>query len=76
MNKAQVYEIMGKPYSISAIGNTEYLVYQGDYAKDFWFHTGNSRYLVRLIDGKVQAFGHEGDFDLTKDATIEVKIKQ
>jgi len=60
MSKPEVLTILGKPDSMSAQGNIEYLTYylvpdsQG-------FVSGNRSsdqpYLVRIVDGKVESFG-------------------
>jgi hypothetical protein len=59
MTKDQVIAAIGSPSSTSAMDNTEYLKYQ--MCSD-WIFT--DRYYVRLTDGKVDAFGRVGDFNL------------
>jgi hypothetical protein len=59
MTKEQVIVELGNPASTSARENTEYLKYQ--LCTD-WIFT--DRYYVRLTDGKVDAFGRVGDFNL------------
>lgn len=59
MTRAQVIDAIGAPSSTSAMGDTQYLNYQ--LCSD-WIFT--DRYYVRLTDGKVDAFGRVGDFNL------------
>lgn len=59
MTRDQVISAVGTPSSTSAMDNTEYLKYQ--LCSD-WIFT--DRYYVRLTDGKVDAFGRVGDFNL------------
>jgi hypothetical protein len=59
MTRDQVISAVGTPSSTSAMGNTEFLKYQ--LCSD-WIFT--DRYYVRLTDGKVDAFGRVGDFNL------------
>jgi len=54
------------PDRVAAKGNTEYLIYS----------YRNDEYFIRLIDGKVEAYGRQGDFDSTKDPTMNLIIKQ
>jgi hypothetical protein len=69
MSKADVLVVLGKPTSTSAQGTTEYLRYR--YAVPMH---GPEEYYVRLVAGKVEAFGKVGDFDSTKDPTVQVKM--
>jgi hypothetical protein len=59
MTKDQVIEAAGVPGSTSQLGNTQYLKYQ---LISDWIFT--DRYYVRLTDGRVDAFGRVGDFNL------------
>jgi hypothetical protein len=59
MSRAQVVEAMGSPSSTSEMGNTVYLKYR--LHSDWIF---SERYYVRLVDGKVDAYGRVGDFNL------------
>lgn len=72
MTKAQVIDAIGSPRSSSAQGGVEYLNYV------FTEQYGIARpqdYFVRLIDGKVESYGKKGDFNSTKDPTLNVNIK-
>ena len=59
MTKQEVIEAIGVPYRTSASGNVEYLKYQIDTGIFY-----SDLYLVRLLDGKVDAYGQRGDFNL------------
>jgi hypothetical protein len=59
MTRDQVVGAIGEPSSTSEMGNTQYLKYQ---LFNDWIFT--DRYYVRLTDGKVDAFGRVGDFNL------------
>jgi hypothetical protein len=59
MTKQDVIQTIGTPDITSASGHVEYLKYQriaGVFETD--------EYYVRLLDGKVDAFGQRGDFNL------------
>ena len=59
MTKQEVIEAIGEPTSTSAKRNAEYLNY---HLSTGGFYTNT--YYVRLLDGKVDAFGQAGDFNL------------
>ena len=59
MTKQEVIEAIGEPTSTSAKRNAEYLNYHLS-TGGFYSNT----YYVRLLDGKVEAFGQAGDFNL------------
>jgi hypothetical protein len=59
MTKQDVIQTIGTPDITSASGHVEYLKYRqiaGVFETD--------EYYVRLLDGKVDAFGQKGDFNL------------
>jgi hypothetical protein len=71
LTKQEAIKIMGPPDSISAKGNTEYLLYS-------WPNllTGvPTKQFVRIIDGRVESFGNVGDFDSTKENETKVKVE-
>lgn len=70
MNKSQVVTVLGEPASVSAKGEIEYLHFNL-----FEYGAGLSHFYVRLVSGKVESFGRVGDFDSTKDPTLNVKVK-
>ncbi|MEJ2656096.1 MAG: hypothetical protein P8012_02740 [Desulfobacterales bacterium] len=59
MTKQEVVKTIGAPYITSASGNVEYLKYR-TYGGIFY----SDEYYVRLLDGKVDAYGQKGDFNL------------
>jgi hypothetical protein len=59
MTKQEVIEAIGAPNSTSASGKVEYLKYRIDTGIFY-----SDLYLVRLVDGKVDAYGQRGDFNL------------
>lgn len=88
MTKKEVVAVMGSPDSTAAPGNgVEILRYEltnTSAATDLFLlgvshgataYRGAQEFYVRLIDGKVDSYGRVGDFDSTKDPTINVNIK-
>jgi len=77
MTKAEVMQVMGSPDSVSANGGAEYLAYtlrtETSLTRNTWGY--QSRYFVRLINGRVDSYGQVGDFDSTKDPTLNLNIK-
>jgi hypothetical protein len=59
MTKQEVIQTVGSPDITSASGHVEYLKYRNNAGL---FYT--DEYYVRLLDGKVDAFGQQGDFNL------------
>jgi len=59
MTKQEVIQTVGSPDITSASGHVEYLKYRSNSGM---FYT--DEYYVRLLDGKVDAFGQQGDFNL------------
>jgi hypothetical protein len=77
MSQQQVLAIMGKPEDIAAEKGTVYLNFS--YAP--WYdHSGadghKELYFVRLLNDKVDSFGHKGDFDTTKNPTVDININE
>jgi outer membrane protein assembly factor BamE (lipoprotein component of BamABCDE complex) len=77
MTKSEVIKLMGKPDSVSAQNGVEYLTYtlrtETSFTKNTWGYQG--QYFVRVINGRVDSYGKVGDFDSTKDPTINVNIR-
>ena len=59
MSEAEVIEAIGTPSTKSAMGDTAYLHY--NLYSDWIFP---EEYYVRLVNGKVDAYGRKGDFNL------------
>lgn len=76
MTKEDVINIMGKPASISAKEGTEYLNYSLSETDTQAYYGITKPYYVRIIDGKVDAYGRLGDFDSTKNPTIQIKTDE
>lgn len=82
MTKPEVIANLGQPDSVSAKGNTEYLNYRLAYEKDYsgcWYFgiftvAHKADYFVRLVEGKVDAYGKLGDFDSTKDPKAKIEL--
>jgi len=74
MTKDEVIRVLGTPYDYKAQGSTTYLIYKasGTYTPSYVEYY--ARY-VKLVDGKVESFGRIGDFDSTKDPTLNLNIK-
>jgi hypothetical protein len=59
MTRDEVIDVAGTPSSTSQMDNMQYLKYQ---LINDWIFT--DRFYVRLTDGRVDAFGRVGDFNL------------
>jgi len=73
MTKSEVIAVMGDPVSISATGQTEYLNYALSETGDDAYYGITTPYYVRLVNGRVDAYGRTGDFDSTQPTTIRVE---
>ena len=73
MTKAEVLRVMGKPDSVAADSSCEYLKYS--LFPSAW-EGPMEVYFVRLVDGKVEAFGKAGDFETTIPPTRKYIIEQ
>ena len=75
MNKQQVLSVMGRPTSTASPGGgQEILRYNLSATGDDAYYGITDEYYVRLIDGKVESYGRMGDFDSTKDPTLDVNV--
>jgi hypothetical protein len=72
MTKNQVISTMGNPKSTSANGNAEFLNYKLAETDDDAFYGNYTDYYVKLVNGTVESYGRLGDFNSTKDPTINV----
>ncbi|MEJ2477685.1 MAG: outer membrane protein assembly factor BamE, partial [Desulfobacterales bacterium] len=59
MTKQEVVQTVGSPDITSASGKVEYLKYRSNSGLFY-----PDEYYVRLLNGKVDAFGQQGDFNL------------
>jgi len=65
MSKEEALKTMARdPERYAAIKNAQYI----------YFICNGPNYIIRLVDGKIDAYGREGDFDLTKDKPL-INIK-
>jgi hypothetical protein len=80
MTKAEVIKTLGQPESTSANSGVEYMVYNlsiriarpGEALAPIPI---TDKYFVRLVGGKVESYGRLGDFDSTKDPTLNLNIR-
>jgi outer membrane protein assembly factor BamE (lipoprotein component of BamABCDE complex) len=70
MDKQQVIHTLGKPHTMAAHGDTEFLVYWLDRQN----MGGKDEYFVELTGGKVTAYGPKGSFGTTAYPTEKVDI--
>lgn len=76
MAKSEAIAVMGQPTSTAAHGGgIELLRYRlASTDSEAWQAMGEE-YFVRIVDGKVDSYGKMGDFNSTKDPTINVNVK-
>lgn len=75
-NKQRALEIMGQPDTTAAHSGREYMVYRLYSTGRDAFNNEPTTYFVRIVDGKVDAFGRQGDFDSTQDPTTNININR
>ena len=75
MTKQQVTQALGPPVSTSATSGVEYLNYRFSETDDHAFNGVTTPYFVRIVNGKVEAYGRLGDFDSTK-RSIDLNINR
>jgi hypothetical protein len=75
MTKKEVISAIGNPDSMSASGDTEFLIYHLASPKEL-VASQLRQYFVRIKEGKVDAYGEKGDFDSTKNPIVGVNIKK
>lgn len=71
MSKKEVLSVMGKPSSTAAPNSRVELLRYKMAGKTDWYA---EEYFIRLVDGKVESYGKMGDFDSTKDPTLNINI--
>ena len=74
MTKEEVIKIMGPPVSVSAKDGVEYLNYKLSETGNDAFMGWATPYFIRIINGRVDAYGRMGDFDSTKIPEIKSTI--
>jgi hypothetical protein len=71
MTKQEVVDVMGWPSSTAANSSgVMVLRYRLSATGHDAFHHRTEEYFVRLIDGKVDCYGRNGDFDSKKDSGL------
>ena len=77
MTKDEGMKIMGKSSSTAATGQVQILKYEvpSVFSSRTMWSSDWQPYYVRLVDGKVESYGRLGDFDRTKDPTLNINIK-
>jgi SmpA/OmlA family protein len=76
MTKQEVVKIMGQPASTASPGHgIELLRYHLSETGDQAYYGFTQEYFVKLVGGKVDSYGKLGDFDSTKDPTLNVNVK-
>lgn len=73
MSKAEVISVLGTPNGAAATDGVEYLKY--NLKVDPTWSLATREYFIRLINGKVEAYGQRGDFDSTEDPSLNINIK-
>jgi hypothetical protein len=74
MSKEEVIQTMGPPDTTAAEGDTEYMEYRLQTNNFAWLTAQHEWYFVRIRNGVVDAYGRKGDFDSTKDPTVNMNI--
>ena len=75
MTKQEVISVMGRPSSTASPGEgQEILRYNLSATDDDAYNGITNEYFVRLINGKVDSYGRMGDFDSTKNPSLNVNI--
>lgn len=74
MTTEQVVKIMGQPESVSKINSCTYYNYLDQRMDPIVMYMHETWYYVRFINGRVDSFGQQGDFDSTKDPRQVVDI--
>ena len=74
MTKAQVIEALGPPVSTSAADGVEFMNYRLSETDDDALMGVTTPYFVRIVDGKVNAYGRHGDFGTTERPATRSKI--
>jgi hypothetical protein len=72
MSKSEVINALGQPISTAAHGGADVLRYHLRTPEQI-VRGGYDEYFVRLVGGRVESFGRMGDFDSTKNPTVEIR---
>lgn len=75
MSRSDVTRTMGLPASVSAKDNEgTYLTYRLFESELDWWKDYDQQYFVRLVGGRVDAFGKKGDFNSTTPPPRRIEI--
>ena len=75
MSKADVIAAMGEPDSTSAPGGgVEYLRYSLTTSSIAAYNGYTEPYFVKLVNGRVDAYGHVGDFGSAQNPGVDVNV--
>ena len=75
MSKADVIAAMGEPDSTSAPGGgVEYLRYSLTTSSSAAYNGYTEPYFVKLVNGRVDAYGHVGDFGSAQNPGVDVNV--
>lgn len=75
MTKEEVVAAIGEPVSKAAQGGAEIFRYHLSTPEQIMWTGGYDEYFVRFVAGRVESFGRMGDFDSTKNPTVEVRTE-
>lgn len=76
MTKQEVFSVIGSPSSTASPGDgVEIFRYHLFPKGGHDLYRVTRVYFVRMLDGKVESYGEMGDFDSTKDPTLDLNIK-
>lgn len=73
MTKEEVTNAIGQPVSTAAQGGAEVFRYHLSTPEQVMWTGGYNEHFVRFVGGRVESYGRMGDFDSTKNPTVEVK---
>lgn len=75
MTQAEGTAAIGEPVSKAAQGDAEVFRYHLSTPEQIMWTGGYNEYFVRFVGGRVESFGRMGDFDSTKNPTVEVQTE-
>ena len=75
MTKAEAIAVMGRPASVSATNGVEFLSYRLATSLLDTDGSDTSDYFVRIVNGRVDAYGKKGDFDTTSRPKERIQVE-
>lgn len=76
MTKSEVIQIVGSPRNVSAEGSVEYMTYMISETGSDAYYGRETPFFVRLVNGKVEAYGKKGDFNSTQQVPIRIQSEE